>query len=188
MDSKKKIKIIALFGKAGSGKDSCQQQIMKVLPNEVHGIISETTRPKREGEQEGVAYHFVSEEQFKTQPHIETAEFRGWYYGTPYSSLDKNKINIGVFNIAGVKQILQNKDLEVVPIFIDCSDKERLMRQLMREDHPDCQEICRRFSTDEQDFSDIPFEYITIRNEYVDIAETCKEIARIVLRMAADPV
>ena len=32
-------------------------------------------------------------------------------------------------------------------------DKTRLLRCLNREENPDCEEICRRFMTDEQDFA-----------------------------------
>ena len=46
-----KIKVIALFGKSASGKDSIQKWIIKSLPSDAHSIISCTTRPKRDYEE-----------------------------------------------------------------------------------------------------------------------------------------
>ena len=49
-----KVKVIALFGKAGSGKDTILRALVKVDPDKFNEIVSCTTRPPREGEQEGV--------------------------------------------------------------------------------------------------------------------------------------
>jgi guanylate kinase len=45
-------------------------------------------------------------------------------------------------------------EVEVYPIFIEASDKTRLLRQLNREKDPDVKEIVRRFHADEEDFND----------------------------------
>ena len=55
-----KVKVIALFGKAGSGKDTILRALVKVDPDKFNEIVSCTTRPPREGEQEGVNYHFLT--------------------------------------------------------------------------------------------------------------------------------
>lgn len=79
-----------------------------------------------------------------------------------------DKVNIGVFNIAGIECIIEDPRLEVIPVLIDVPDKIRLIRSLNREFEPDCAEICRRFQTDEKDFSDIPFVYSTYNNIDLD--------------------
>lgn len=151
-------KIICLLGKAGSGKDTILKHIIQKNSN-FYEIISCTTRPPRETEIDGVNYHFLSEEDFLRQisnnEMIEYTEFRKWYYGTSFNNLDENKINIGVYNISGLKLLLKNKNVQVLPIYIDCSDKERLLRQLNREKNPDVKEIIRRYGTDEKDFEEI---------------------------------
>lgn len=53
-------KIIALIGKAGSGKDTILKEILKQEPIKYNEIISCTTRPKREGEIDGVNYYFLT--------------------------------------------------------------------------------------------------------------------------------
>lgn len=163
-----KYKIIALFGKSGAGKDTIQKWLVKHL-NNTYSIISCTTRPKREYEREGIDYHFVDIDYFKNADMLETAEFRGWYYGTAFDNLDKNKINIGVFNIQGIESLLQEERVDVLPIQITAPDKIRLIRSLNREENPDCKEICRRFQTDEEDFAQLFFKYNTYNNVDDDI-------------------
>ena len=166
-----KYKIIALFGEAGSGKDYIQKKIMETDfgKNNLSKIISCTTRPPREGEIDGIHYHFIPTTAeffngYNMRRWIEFAHFREWWYGTSIDHLDKNKINIGVFNIQGITQILEDEEIDCLPIRIICYDKLRLIRQLNRERNPDCMEICRRFQTDYRDFSNIPFAYKGILN------------------------
>ncbi len=163
-----KIKIVALFGKSGAGKDTIQNYFC-ATNNNIHKIVSCTTRPPRENEQDGVDYNFLTEEDFAIKviagDMLEHTIFRNWFYGTPIDSLDPDKTNIGVFNIAGIRTLLQDSRLDVHPVYVQVSDKTRLMRALNREEEPDCKEICRRFLTDEQDFEDIGFEYSIFDNE-----------------------
>ena len=175
--------IIALFGAAGSGKDTIQKEIAKQSPFLFHEIISSTTRPPREYEQDGVDYKFISTQQSidyaANNEYLEYAEFRGWRYGTLKSSVRKDKINIGVFNLFGVKQLLRlpKEEYLIIPIHITCSDKTRLLRQLNREIDPDCTEICRRFGTDKEDLDpkNIDFWHFIIDNEYAEVSTLIRE-------------
>lgn len=152
----KKYQVIALIGKTGAGKDAIQNATCKAHPNVFHKIISCTTRPSRDHEQDGVAYNFLSLEDFTRKvlngDMLEATEFRGWFYGTPITSLVRDKINIGVFNPAGVEALTSDPRLDVMVIYVNTNDKVRLMRVLNREDNPNCREICRRFLADDQDF------------------------------------
>ena len=56
-------KIIAIMGEAGTGKDTLMQRVLTADPT-LHEIISCTTRPKREGEYEGVNYFYYTPERF----------------------------------------------------------------------------------------------------------------------------
>ena len=57
-------KIFYLMGKSASGKDTIFKKIREVCP-ELDTIVLYTTRPMRDGETDGVEYHFTSEEQLK---------------------------------------------------------------------------------------------------------------------------
>ena len=84
--------ILVLSGPSGAGKSS----LIKKIENEIgeyYFSISTTTRPMREGEVEGVDYHFVSEEEFKedieNEHFLEYANVHGNYYGTSIKPVKK---------------------------------------------------------------------------------------------------
>lgn len=71
-------------GPSGSGKTTLCQRIAK--DGLADFAVSATTRAPREGEKDGVAYHFLSQEEFKQKisenAFVEHAEVHGNYYGT----------------------------------------------------------------------------------------------------------
>lgn len=164
-------KIIALIGEAGSGKDSLMQGVLKENPN-LHEIISCTTRPPREGEVNGVNYYFMSGEEFGDKvvngEMIEATSFNNWFYGTGYESLRSDCVNIGVFNPEGIESLLVAPEVEVKIFYVRAGDKERLLRQLNREENPDCLEIIRRFRTDLFDFETLNFDYTELKNDNME--------------------
>lgn len=164
-----KIKVLALIGKSASGKDSILNFLVGNFKEITHKIIPCTTRPPRDGEEDGESYFFLEPNIFMQsiikKEMLEYTEFRGWYYGTAVNQLDKNKINIGVFNPAGVRSLLQDCRLDVRIVYIQADDKIRLLRSLNRETSPDCKEICRRFVADEEDFKDLSdIDYVVWNN------------------------
>lgn len=167
----KKIKVVALMGKAGAGKDALLHKIMEKYGDEFASIISCTSRPPREGEVDGVNYHFLTSEQFAEKlmdgDMIEAVVFRDWCYGTSYDSLNPDKINIGVYNPQGVGILLDMEyDIDLYPIMVNCRDKTRLLRQLNRESDPDCKEIVRRFGADTEDFGNSVWDKINLPDNH----------------------
>ena len=57
-------KIFCLIGKSASGKDTIASQIFSDCPH-IKRMVSYTTRPIREKEEEGKEYHFVSNSFFE---------------------------------------------------------------------------------------------------------------------------
>ena len=171
-------KMIVFMGKAGAGKDSLMQQVLKLLAekniiSEVHEIVSCTSRPIRENEAHGVNYYYYHPDDFAMKiindEMLEFTNFNNWWYGTSYDSVRSDGIvNIGVFNPSGVRQLLDRPDCDVTVYWVTTSDKQRLYRQLSREENPDIKEIVRRFNADEEDFADIDFDYTEVVNETFD--------------------
>jgi guanylate kinase len=144
---------------------------MEKYGDEFASIISCTSRPPREGEVDGVNYHFLTSEQFAEKlmdgDMIEAVVFRDWCYGTSYDSLNPDKINIGVYNPQGVGILLDMEyDIDLYPIMVNCRDKTRLLRQLNRESDPDCKEIVRRFEADAEDFGNSVWDKINLPDNH----------------------
>lgn len=167
--------IIALFGPAGSGKDYLlrslfdnKEKLIDAYDN-ISEIISQTTRPPRDNEQDGVNYYFKTKEQFlkdiEDNNLLEWTTFRDWYYGTNFHAMNMDAINIGVFNVTGIQTLLEDSRVKVIPVAVAASPKTRLIRQLTREENPDIREIFRRYDADERDFSFIDFNYTVLKNE-----------------------
>ena len=170
------IKVIALMGKSGAGKDRMLFELSREHP-ELHVIINTTTRPPREGEEDGVQYFFVSEEEYFKRDYVEKTAFRDWFYGTELRAFDKDKINIGTFTPSGIRILLQNKDIDLKVVYLRAADRERLIRQLERQANPDVAEIIRRYGADEEDYKDIEFPTIDIVNETpMDLFEGIEKI------------
>lgn len=155
----KKYKIIAVMGQAGAGKDSFVHAL--IAGNYFPGakeIVSCTTRPIREHEVDGVNYHYLTNEEFADQvvngEMLEATVFNNWCYGTSIKNLDEKVLNIGVFNPEGIEILQEANNIDLTIIYIIANDKVRLLRQLNREENPNCDEIVRRFSADKKDFND----------------------------------
>lgn len=174
-------KIIALVGESGSGKDSLLQSILAASPKTYHEIISCTTRPPREGEVNGQNYYFFTDKEFSeliaANQMLEYTNFNNWYYGTTLGALSAEKVNIGVFNPAGIYSLLKLSDIDLTVIRIYANEKNRLLRQLNREERPNVEEIIRRYSTDKEDFKKF-LEYDFTKVKYLTLYnDTMKDYA-----------
>ena len=56
-------KIFYIMGKSSSGKDTIYKRLLECEDIPFHKIVMYTTRPIRQGEQDGVEYFFVSDKQ-----------------------------------------------------------------------------------------------------------------------------
>ena len=112
-----KYRVMALIGESGSGKDTLAKSVLSRDPKILYPVISCTTRERRENEQDGKDYYFLTPQEFcdkiTQRDFIETTTFNGWMYGTPLSSLSLDKINIGVFNPDGIFSMLDNQQIDL---------------------------------------------------------------------------
>lgn len=152
-----KYKIIGITGKSASGKDRLLKGIKLFNPFDLNIIVPTTSRPRRDCEVDGEDYYFVSEDKFKNlmvkDAFLEVTVHRDWWYGVQVAALDSTKVNVGVFNPIALHLLSQRNDVDLKIFCLEANDKIRLLRQLSREENPDCHEIVRRFGTDEEDFS-----------------------------------
>jgi guanylate kinase len=80
-------KVVILSAPSGGGKTAVTRALVERFPNRFGYSVSATTRKPRPGEQDGVAYHFISRNEF--QRRIEAGEFLEWaeYAGELYGTL-----------------------------------------------------------------------------------------------------
>lgn len=161
-------KIYCIMGKSSSGKDSIYHEIMEKGALGLKPIIPYTTRPIRDGEQDGREYHFCTEDTVqRLQDAGRIMELRAYntVYGVwKYFTVDDERINLSKYNylyivtLEGYTKIREYFGADrVVPIYIEVEDGERLMRAIAREqkqDVPKYEEMCRRFLADSADFCD----------------------------------
>lgn len=161
-------KIYCVMGKSSSGKDSIYHEIMEKGALGLKPIIPYTTRPIRDGEQDGCEYHFCTEDTVqRLQDAGRIMELRAYntVYGVwKYFTVDDERIDLSknnylyIVTLEGYTKIREYFGADrVVPIYIEVEDGERLMRAIAREqkqDVPKYEEMCRRFLADSADFCD----------------------------------
>lgn len=183
-------RIFCLMGKSSSGKDTLYRMLQEEL--QLDTIVPYTTRPIREGEKDGVEYHFITEAEVeKLQAQGRVIELRAYHtvHGVwKYLTVDDRQVDLSARNylmIGTVEAYQKLKDYYgekyLVPIYIEVDNGVRLQRALDRERSqavPKYAEMCRRFLADEEDFSETKLTEagITKRFANVDLEQTKKEL------------
>lgn len=141
-------KRIILVGKAASGKDYLASEFIK---KGFRKDISKTTRPIRDGEVDGLTYHYISEEQFmkgvSNNEFYEHVKFNGWMYGT--SMDDWNNAEVFIMTPGGINKINKSDRKDCVVTFIDIDESTRRKRIELRSD---ADNVERRIKADKKDF------------------------------------
>lgn len=160
-------KIFYVMGKSASGKDTIYKRLRQSLP-QMGTVVMYTTRPMRDGEENGREYHFTDREFLervkKEGRLIECRTYETVCGPWDYFTVDDGQIELesGSYLMMGTlesyRKMREYYGAEVlVPIYIQVEDGLRLQRALDRErsqSHPNYSEMCRRFLADEQDFSE----------------------------------
>lgn len=129
--------MIVLLGESGSGKTTIQE--MLVEKRGMKRIISYTTRKPREGEVNGVDYHFVSNKTFEQM--ITDDKFAEWdiysqnrYYGSLKEDfMDPNAVAVMTPNrYRELKNSVFGRDCFIYGIYVKTFLGERIIRYIER--------------------------------------------------------
>ena len=182
-------KIFYIMGKSSSGKDTIYKKLSERMP-ELQRIVPYTTRPIRDGEQEGVEYHFVGEDRLREMQEAgRVIEVRAYntkcgvwtYFTADDGQIDLEKKDSLVIGTLESFQALKKYfgEEKIVPIYIEVDDGVRLSRALereQREKEPRYEEMCRRFLADSADFSEENLRRAGIWKRFVNMElERCLE-------------
>jgi guanylate kinase len=152
-----KLKRIIIVGKGGSGKD----YLRKIM--EGFGFTycrSYTTRPIREGEENGKDYFFIEDKDIpKKKDLYESVYFNGWFYGTPKEEFERS--NLFIMTPKGISSLKKEHRKNSIIIYIDADEESRRSRLLERKDADD---VDRRIKADEEDFSEFEDFDVIIKN------------------------
>ncbi|MDQ8184928.1 guanylate kinase [Pelagicoccus sp. SDUM812002] len=152
--------LLVLAGPAGSGKTTLCERMVVELDN-VERVVTCTTRQPREGERDGVDYHFLDDGQFDRA--IETGAFLEWAkvhtnrYGVLKKSIQDKLgqhidivMNVDVQGVANIKAAAEGDELlskRLVTVFILPPDLEVVRERLRGRGKDDEAEIERRIQT-----------------------------------------
>ena len=153
-----KHKIIILVGKSACGKNTIEEKLVK---NHYKRIITNTTRPPRDNEKDGVDYNFISETDFfdliNNNQMLEYRKYNtvygAWYYGSSINNIDLTKNDyVIILTLDGVEAFVNHFGAEnCIVFYIDCPKNIREKRAKSRPNFNQS-EWNRRLAADKADF------------------------------------
>ena len=185
-------KIYCIMGKRSTGKDTLFKKILGDESLSLKTIVPYTTRPVRAGEKNGVEYFFCDEkkvEELEREGRIIELRAYDTIHGIwKYFTVDDGRIDLSahsylyIVTLEGYQKIQRYfGSSQVVPIYIEVEDGERLLRAIARERQqktPQYEEMCRRFLADAADFSEEKLTEAGITRRFInkDMEGTIREI------------
>jgi len=181
--------VLVLSGPSGAGKSTIINAAAKAI-GDFYFSVSTTTRAPREGEKDGVDYHFVTKEAFEAGiangDFLEYATVHGNYYGTSLKpvkeALDAGKLVIFDIDVQGHRLVRKALGNKVVSAFITPPTLKELKKrlELRCSDAPDV--IAKRLENakteieaiDEYDFLIVNDSIAEATNAFIAIANAAR--------------
>jgi guanylate kinase len=141
---------LVLSAPSGAGKTTIAHRL-RARRSDVVFSISATTRAPRDGERDGVDYHFVAEDAFRRMIDagelIEWAQVHGSYYGTPLANVREAQAR-GQFLLLDIDvqgaRLIRDKVPEAVHVFILPPSGQVLVERLVGRGSEDDARVQRR--------------------------------------------
>jgi guanylate kinase len=151
--------IFVLSAPSGTGKSTVAEQVRRNLPDLAYSV-SHTTRAPRQGERDGVDYHFVSREEFQdliaAGSMAEYAEIFGNLYGTSAQTLNQvlatGRDLLLDIDILGARQ-LRDHFPQGIYIFLLPPSRRELERRLRSRGSENQDEVRQRLDRAVQEFA-----------------------------------
>ena len=181
-------RVFVITGPSGVGKGTLIRTLLERIP-ELELSVSATTRRPRPGEEEGVAYHFLSDAEFARRVEagdfVEHAGYAGRRYGTLRSELERRTREgapvVLEIEVQGARQIAQTMP-EAVRIFIAPPSEEALRVRLLGRGTDDADEVEARLETAREELrAQREFPHGVVNDRLEDSAAALEEVVRAAL-------
>ena len=164
-------RMVLISGPSGCGKSTI---IQRLLADEcVEFSVSATTRPIREGETDGVDYHFLSAQEFRTKVEegafIEWAEVYGRLYGTlrapMEAAIESGRVFLVEIDVQGALQLRALGEPGVY-VFIAPPSFEELRRRLSERGTESPEALERRLKKAEDEYRErVKYDHVVINDQ-----------------------
>ncbi len=176
--------MLVLSSPSGAGKTSIARELLKREPN-LTMSVSVTTRPRRNGEVEGVDYRFVDAASFAEMALsgelLEHAQVFGHAYGTPRAPVEA-ALAAGadvLFDIdwQGTQQLAQSARDDLVSVFILPPSTAELERRLRSRAQDSAAVVAARMAKAADEMSHWPeYDYIIVNRELAESVAKARAI------------
>ena len=169
-------KLVVVSAPSGCGKDTVVRQLMADRPD-VKLSVSCTTRQPRPGEQHGVDYYFITEDEFRrrieTDRMLEYTQYAGNWYGTPLDELEAKQRDgntvVLVIEVEGAGNV-KARFPGALCVFIVPPSLEALEQRLRTRGTETQEQIAKRLAIAAQELKNIDTYDVSIVN---DVVEDC---------------
>ncbi|MGB9886232.1 MAG: guanylate kinase [Moorellales bacterium] len=182
--------LLVISGPSGAGKGTVCRELRRRIPSLKYSV-SATTRPPRPGEQQGVDYFFVDDQEFvrlrEEGQLLEWARVHSHYYGTPLApvleALAAGQDILLEIDVQGALQV-KHRLPEAVTVFLLPPSYEELRRRLVGRGTENEEQIRHRLEVARAEVRQVArYDYVVIndqvalatnRIEAIIIAEKCR--------------
>ena len=179
-------KILLISGPSGSGKSTLIKRLIAEFGDELYFSISSTTREMREGETDGVNYHFISESEFRVGidrgDFLEWANVHGKFYGTSLkavtSELERGKTVLFDIDVQGY-EIVRGKvpRSELASVFITTPSLSELRVRLQARGSNADSDIALRLQNAQEEMKSLgEYDYLIINDRLEQAYENFRSI------------
>jgi guanylate kinase len=178
-------RVFVITGPSGVGKGTLIRTLLERIP-ELELSVSATTRRPRPGEEDGVAYHFLDDEEFERRVQagdfVEHASYSGRRYGTLRSELER-RTGAGAPVVLEIEvqgaRLIREAMPEAVQIFVAPPSEEALRARLVGRGTDDPEAVEARLATAREELAaQHEFGYVVVNDRLEDASDRLEALVR----------